>query len=53
MFITTIYLTIFSSYLQDDSTPLHIAARDGNEAIVESLLDHGASIDLKNKVCNL
>ena len=40
----------FEPLFQDDATYLHIAASNGNEAITECLLDHGARIDLRNKV---
>ena len=37
--------------LQEGSTALHLGARDGNEDIVDSLLDHKADVTLLSKVC--
>ena len=34
----------------DKWTPLHCAAMQGHTNIVSLLVDHGASVDLKNKV---
>ena len=38
---------IIQAYKQ---TPLHLAAMQGDTNIVSLLVDHGASVDLKNKV---
>ena len=32
-------------------TPLHIAARHGNDSLVESLIKCGADVNAVNKVC--
>lgn len=37
--------------LKDELTPLHCAARNGHVRISEILLDHGAPIQAKTKVC--
>jgi ankyrin repeat protein len=37
-------------YIQDQSTPLHIAAREGRSSVVELLLARRASVDAINKV---
>ena len=29
---------------------MHVAARNGNEPVVDCLFDHGAKVDLRNKV---
>jgi hypothetical protein len=39
-------------YIQDQSTPLHIAAREGRSSVVELLLARRASVDAINKVCD-
>lgn len=36
---------------RDGLTPLHCAARSGHERVVEALLDRGAPITSKSKVC--
>ena len=36
-------------YLQNDATPLIIAARDGHLSVVALLIQKGATIDLSNK----
>lgn len=41
----------FILFVQNKCTPLHIAARDGNEELVEILLEHGASVTELSKVC--
>ena len=46
-----IYLFIYFS-LKEGSSALHLAARDGNEDIVESLLDHNTDVTLKSNVNN-
>ena len=35
---------------QNKNTPLFVAANTGNMAIVQHLIDHGAKVDIKNKV---
>ena len=40
----------FCLLIQNKCTPLHIAARDGNEELVEILLEHGASVTALSKV---
>lgn len=36
---------------RDGLTPLHCAARSGHERVAEALLDRGAPITSKSKVC--
>ena len=36
---------------QDQLTPLHCAARSGHEQLVDLLLEKGAPISAKTKVC--
>ena len=36
--------------LQDGNTPLHLAAKDGQTAIVKYLIEQGADKSAKNKV---
>lgn len=36
--------------IQEGSSALHIASRDGNEDIVESLLDHNADVTIQSNV---
>ena len=37
--------------IKNKCTPLHIAARDGNEELVQILLEHNASVTELSKVC--
>jgi uncharacterized protein YbbK (DUF523 family) len=38
------------SLLQNKCTPLHIAAREGDEELVKTLLDHKANVNILSKV---
>lgn len=37
-------------FVQNDITPLHVAAKRGNSTMVKLLLDRGSKIDAKTKV---
>ena len=37
--------------MQDGSTPLHMAAKNGHTAIVEALVTAGADVNVQSKVC--
>ena len=37
---------------KDNYTPLHIAAKEGQQEVAAVLLEHGASQNLMTKVCN-
>ena len=45
------WIAIFLFHLKNKCTPLHIAARDGNEELVQILLEHNASVTELSKVC--
>ena len=36
--------------LQDGETPLHVAAREDQEKVVDKLIENGAPLNIKNKV---
>ena len=44
-----VYIVLHHS-LQDGNTPLILASQKGHKDIVEVLLNHGAEVDLPNKV---
>ena len=44
-----VYIVLYHS-LQDGATPLILASQEGHKDIVEVLLNHGAEVDLPNKV---
>ena len=44
-----VYIVLYHS-LQDGATPLILASHNGHKDIVEVLLNHGAEVDLPNKV---
>ena len=44
-----VYIVLYHS-LQDGVTPLSFASQEGHKVIVEVLLNHGAEVDLPNKV---
>ena len=44
-----VYIVLYHS-LQDGYTPLIAASQEGHKDIVEVLLNHGAKVDLPNKV---
>ena len=37
-------------YAQDNITPLHLAARRGHHEICQYLVEHGANVDVQDKV---
>ena len=37
---------------QDDTTPLYMASQQGHLPVVQTLLQHGAKVDLAKNVCN-
>lgn len=43
----------FFFFLQDGLTPLHCAARSGHDASVELLLERGAPLLARTKVCHM
>ena len=49
MHISKLFLTGFAP--QNKCTPLHLAAREGDEEIVNALVEHGASVTALSKVC--
>ena len=44
-----VYIVLYHS-LQNGTTPLIAASQNGHKDIVEVLLNHGAEVDLPNKV---
>ena len=44
-----VYIVLHHS-LQNGYTPLSLASQEGHKDIVEDLLNHGAEVDLPNKV---
>ena len=38
--------------LQSDSSPLHLAAKNGQSEVVTLLITHGATVDIKDRVSN-
>ena len=44
-----VYIVLYH-LLQDGTTPLFLASQEGHKDIVEVLLNHGAEVDLPNKV---
>ena len=44
-----VYIVLYHS-LQDGNTPLIVASQEGHKDIVEVLLNHGAEVDLPDKV---
>ena len=44
-----VYIVLYHS-LQNGNTPLMTASQEGHKDIVEVLLNHGAEVDLPNKV---
>lgn len=42
---------IYQTSLQLDRTPLHWACAKGHLPVVELLVDHGADLEAKDKVC--
>ena len=44
-----VYIVLYNS-LQDGFTPLIVASQEGHKDIVEVLLNHGAEMDLPQKV---
>ena len=44
-----VFIVLYHS-LQDGITPLILASQEGHKDIVEVLLNHGAEVDLPNKV---
>ena len=47
--INYVYIFLYHS-LQTGNTPLILASREGHKDIVEVLLNHGAEVDLPDKV---
>ena len=49
-----VYLTkrFFMCLLQSDSSPLHLAAENGQSEVATLLITHGASVDIKDRVSN-
>ena len=44
-----VYIVLYHS-LQNGTTPLSLASQEGHKDIVEVLWNHGAEVDLPNKV---
>ena len=43
-------MTVVKFMLQDGDTVLHKAALRGNVEVIETLVNHGAAVDVRNKV---
>ena len=44
--------SIYMCLLQSESSPLHLAAKNGHSEVVTLLITHGAKVDIKDKVSN-
>ena len=45
-----VLMLISDLFAQNNSTPLHLAALRGNQVICQYLVEHGASVDVQDKV---
>ena len=43
-------MLISDLFAQHNSTPLHLAARKGHHEICQYLVEHGANVDVQDKV---